>query len=55
MGNEFLCSRIAAETGSLGVCFKEAKEAATMVSSSKPKLSFGDLDLTNISDSDGEE
>ncbi|GJX58888.1 hypothetical protein Tco_0290278 [Tanacetum coccineum] len=46
---------MAAENGRLGVCFKEAKEAATMALSSKPKLSFGDLDLTNISDSDKEE
>ncbi|GJU96654.1 zinc knuckle CX2CX4HX4C containing protein [Tanacetum coccineum] len=46
---------MAAENRILGVCFKEAKEAATMASSNKPKLSFGDLNLTNISDSDEEE
>ncbi|GJV45295.1 ribonuclease H-like domain-containing protein [Tanacetum coccineum] len=34
---------------------KVAKEAATMASSNKPKLSFGDLNLTNISDSDEED
>nr|GEV87359.1 hypothetical protein [Tanacetum cinerariifolium] len=46
---------MAAENGRVGECLKKEKEAATMASSSKPKLSFGDLDLTNISDSDEEE
>ncbi|GJQ92637.1 zinc knuckle CX2CX4HX4C containing protein [Tanacetum coccineum] len=46
---------MAMDNGRLGECSKVAKEAATMASSKQPKLSFGDLNLTNISDSDEEE